>query len=161
MSKDKYTDYQLKIINGEIPMDTVRGNILARLKNKAIQLNNSNLVKKLEFELELKKEAAKKRNIQHTKSGYHERKKRGFAWKPAKTTLNCQAAQIQVHHYCQVINLSSVKIDTKKPPPNGLLSVVVLILLCMRFILILKISFQLFFFPKNFEKKPCFAFGCA
>ena len=87
MSKDKYTDYQLKIINGEIPIDTVRGNILARLKNKAIQLNDLDLVKKLEFELELKKEAAKKRNVQRNKLGYHERKKRGFAWKPAKTTV--------------------------------------------------------------------------
>ena len=24
-----------------------------------------------------------------------------------------------------------------------------------------KISFQLFFFPKNFEKNPCFCFGCS
>ena len=67
IGKDTYTEMQLKIINGDIPLDKVGSNILARLRNKAILLNDQDLAQMIEVQLAQNKADSKARNLERAK----------------------------------------------------------------------------------------------
>ena len=49
MSKDAYTDNQLKIVNGEIPLASVRSTALSKILKKAILWGDLEIAEKIEF----------------------------------------------------------------------------------------------------------------
>ena len=98
MGKDTYTEMQLKIINGEIPLDKVESNILARLRNKAILLNDQDLAQMIEVQLAQNKADSKARNLERAKKYYHETKKKGLSWQPAKTPVYSERQEKIIHN---------------------------------------------------------------
>ena len=97
MGKDTYTEMQLKIINGDIPLDKVGSNILARLRNKAILLNDQDLAQMIEVQLAQNKADSKARNLERAKKYYHETKEKGLSWQPAKTPVYSER-QVKIIH---------------------------------------------------------------
>ncbi len=93
MSKDTYTELQLKIIKGEISLQSVRSTTLSKLMKKAIFLGDFEIAQKVEEQLAQNKEKAKKRNLERAKAYYHEIKKSGLPWKPAKTPIYTERQQ--------------------------------------------------------------------
>lgn len=93
MSKDAYTDNQLKIVNGEIPLASVRSTALSKILKKAILLGDLEIAEKIEIQLSQNKEQAKLRNLERAKAYYHTVKKKGLPWKPAKTPIYTERQQ--------------------------------------------------------------------
>ena len=85
MSKNEYTALQKKIISGEIPIDSVRGNFIVRLRNKALELKDFDVVEMADKQISINIKKARLLNIERTKEAYYERKQNGFEWKPPRS----------------------------------------------------------------------------
>lgn len=85
MKNIQYTEMQQKIINGEIPLETVDGRVLRWLHKKALAKNDGDLSKKVEVQLaELKKES-KKKNVQRGVQRKKMRRLGTYQWRQPKS----------------------------------------------------------------------------
>lgn len=81
MSNLEYTEMQLKIISGEIPMETVDGRTLRWLHGKAIARNDLNLAEQVKTRLSYLKTIAAEKNRQRFNTRYKQKRLGGFQWK--------------------------------------------------------------------------------
>ena len=85
MAKKQYTEKQLKIISGEIPLDSIDGRDATRLYKKAIENGDEELAEKALQRKETAQDEARKRNIERTARNKALRRKGIFQWKQPKT----------------------------------------------------------------------------
>lgn len=80
-----YTEMQLKIIKGEIPMETLDGRALVWLYKKAVANGDVELAERVLKQKDQSKDKAKKRNTERTVKNIALRRKGIYQWKPAKS----------------------------------------------------------------------------
>ena len=80
MKNTQYTEMQQKIINGEIPLETVGGHALRWLHEKALAKNDDDLVKKVESRIAELKEEKRRLNIQRTVEREKKRQLGTYQW---------------------------------------------------------------------------------
>ena len=85
MANQQYTERQLKIISGEIPMETIDGRDATWLYKKAIENGDAELAEKALRRKELAKDEARKRNIKRTVKNKALRRKGITCWRQPKT----------------------------------------------------------------------------
>ena len=81
----KYTEKQLKIINGETPMEDAGGKVISWLYKKAVANNDHELAKKAKVRLEELKALDVEKNRQRELARYHLKHKGEFEWKQPKS----------------------------------------------------------------------------
>lgn len=81
MANAEYTKKQLKIISGEIPMETIDGRAAIWLYNKAIENGDAELAEKALQRIEQAKYEARKRNIERSTQNKALRRKGIYQWK--------------------------------------------------------------------------------
>ena len=86
MANSRYTEKQLKIINGEISMDTVDGRALRWLYDKALSLGDYELAQKVKCQLEIRKDEYSKQNKERAKQRVNKiRRNEEIQWKQPKS----------------------------------------------------------------------------
>ena len=85
MANQQYTERQLKIISGEIPMETIDGRDATWLYKKAIENGDAELAEKALRRKEQAKDEARKRNIKRTVKNKALRRKGITFWRQPKT----------------------------------------------------------------------------
>lgn len=86
MSNNMYTDMQLKIISGEIPLETVDGRAIWRLYKKALELDDGEIAARAQERLEQLKSEAVEKNRERVNNRNSLKKLGEFQWK--QPTLN-------------------------------------------------------------------------
>lgn len=85
MANTQYTEKQLKIISGEIPLDTIDGYTAVWLYKKAVTNGDTELATKVLNRKEQLKEEARKKNIERVVKSHTLRKEEIFQWKQPKS----------------------------------------------------------------------------
>ena len=85
MANTQYTEKQLKIISGEIPLDTIDGYTAVWLYKKAVANGDTELATKVLDRKEQLKEEARKKNIERVVKSHTLRKEEIFQWKQPKS----------------------------------------------------------------------------
>lgn len=85
MANIKYSELQLKIIRGEIPLDTVNGHALRPLYRKALANGNEELVAKLNARFDVLKVENAEKCRQREKIRYDQKKRAEYKWKQPKS----------------------------------------------------------------------------
>ena len=85
MANTQYTEKQLKIISGEIPLDTIDGYAAVWLYKKAVANGDTELATKALERKGQAKEEARKRNVERAIKNHTLRKKEIFQWKQPKS----------------------------------------------------------------------------
>ena len=86
MANTQYTEKQLKIINGEIPLETVDGHSIHWLYKKAIANNDLTLAEKVYNRSEQLKKEARKRSCLRAVKARALRRKGIYQWKEPKSS---------------------------------------------------------------------------
>ena len=85
MSKNEYTELQRKIISGEVSIDSVRGNFVVRLRNKALKINDIAVVEMAEKQIAINAERYKQRNRARALASSIMRRENRFDWKSPRS----------------------------------------------------------------------------
>ena len=86
MKNTSYTEKQLKIISGEIPLESITSNTARALYNKAVANGDTELAQRAKERLEASKLEAQDRNRQRANQRYQLIKEGKVEWKQPKTT---------------------------------------------------------------------------
>lgn len=86
MANAKYTELQLKIISGEIPLESVNGRIAVQLYKKALANEDVELTEKAQARIVQAKAETSKRNIERTTRNIALRRKGVYQWAQPKTS---------------------------------------------------------------------------
>ena len=85
MDRREYTEKQLKIINGETPMEKANGKTISWLYKKAVANNDHELAEKAKVRLEELKALKVEKNRRRALTCYHLKHKGEFEWKQPKS----------------------------------------------------------------------------
>ena len=85
MSKNEYTELQRKIISGEVSIDSIRGNFVVRLRNKALKINDIAVVEMAEKQIAINAERYKQRNRARALASSKMRRENRFDWKSPRS----------------------------------------------------------------------------
>jgi len=85
MKNPNYTEKQLKIIRGEIPLETVKGQTAAALYRKAIANNDAELAERAYRRMLQSKETSIQKNRDSIRSRYQQQRAGTFQWKQPKS----------------------------------------------------------------------------